>query len=122
MIHLLGSDDGMSDEQKLALAKAIYQLGQEGWDYFQATKEAKRQQGITRTLNQQALVGIATELWKLGQAQYPQLTMSDWLIFIQSGGNSTTIPGGNGKDKPEDNTNYWTYLAIFVILLVVTKK
>jgi len=103
----------------ISIVKIVIPLMISGYTAYKATKTAQEQLAIQGTLNTQVVNGIAMELWKYYNAKYPQLTVQDWIVFIQFGGDPS-IP--NGNDDTPKATNYWIYLAIFVIVSVVTKK
>ncbi len=108
---------GISGDTIVALSQLVIGLTVQGYTAHQATEKAKEQMGIQSTLDQQTITGIASALYTYYHTTYPQLSLEDWIIYIQFGGD----PKIDGGKPPSGETNYWTYLAIFLIVLVVTK-
>jgi hypothetical protein len=80
-------------------------------------KQAKAEAGIQRELTAQENNGIAYALYTHYHTAHPQLTVEDWIVYIQFGGD----PFIRKNDVIPTETNYWLYLAIFVIVLVGIK-
>ena len=111
---------GSTTETILTISKIVIQLVGMGYSAKQATDTAKEQTGTQRLLTAQETNGIASALYAYYHTEYPELTIKDWIVYIQIGGNPRIENNQNG-DTPKI-TNYWTYLAIFVIALMVIKK
>jgi len=109
-----------------ALVYAIFQVAvlaiSAGKSYYDSLQEARKQQREQRYLDSQELVQLAT----LFQQKYPSISYSDWFDYVKLTNiiYPATSNGGDGTLPPplKPNTNYWMYVAIFVAILVVTKK
>lgn len=100
----------------IALIPVVLSLIGQGYSYYSALKMAKQMQKDQRILTE-------TENRELAQAlmqQFPNAdnTYDEWLDLVKA--TNLIYPPIIPIPKPE--TSYWTYLAIFVIVLVVTKK
>ncbi len=109
---------GISSDAIVQLSQTVMQLVVMGYTAHQATEKAKEQMGIQETLDMQTISGIASALYTYYHNTYPQLTLEDWIIYIQFGGDPRINGGGN---TPSGDTDYWLYLAIFLIVLVIKK-
>jgi hypothetical protein len=109
---------GDTAETILTLSKIAIQLTMQGYSAYQAVNQAKQQENIQRELTAQEVNGIASALYNYYHTKYPTLTLDDWIVYIQLGGDPFI---DNGTPTPKE-TNYWLYVAIFVAILVVIKR
>jgi hypothetical protein len=126
----------------IALIPVVISLVGQGLSYYSALKTAKAMQKDQRIFTENENIELAQAMTK----QYPQLTYDDWIELVKATNliyppiktcpegavlvNETCIcPTGTTLDIASQKcvgakkiTDYWTYLAIFIGLLVVTKK
>jgi hypothetical protein len=113
----------------IAIIGLVADLVQKGYPYYDALKTAKAMQKEQRILTEKENIELAQALTK----QHPQLTYDDWIELVKATNliypPIATCPEGqtwNGTacviTPSKKITDYWIYLAIFVGILVVTKK
>jgi len=99
----------------IALLPIVISLVGQGYSYYSALKTAKQMQKNQRLFTEIENRDLAQALVQ----QYPQLTFDEALNLVNA---TNLIYPPINNDETKENTSYWTYLAIFVIVLVVTKK
>ena len=120
----------------------VASLVEKGYPYYSALQTAKAMQKEQRILTEKENIELAQALTQ----QYPQLTYDDWIELVKATNliyppiqqcpegavlvNETCVcPSGTTLDIASQKcvgakklTDYWIYLAVFVGVLVVTKK
>lgn len=107
----------------LAIVGVVASLIEKGYPYYDALKTAKAMQKDQKILTEKENIELAQALTQ----KYPVLTYDDWIELVKATNliyppivNADNSDGSG--DKPKAEINYWTYLAIFAAILVVTKR
>jgi hypothetical protein len=126
----------------IAIIGLVADLVQKGYPYYSALKTAKAMQKEQKILTEKENIELAQALTQ----QHPQLTYDDWIELVKATNliyppittcpedavlvnDACMCPTGTTLDVASQKcvaakklTDYWIYLAIFVGIMVVTKK